>query len=135
MSDKKLTIERLKESFSHDVNAGIDFAKEFYPAYPEKPSKPILKRDGTSKEATQYAKDLADWENADIEYKKQKDAYNKGKNQVDEVIESFIKDLAGLNNIPEKYREKVWSKAWQEGHSSGYSEVYNCLVDLLDIFQ
>ena len=37
--------------------------------------------------------------------------------------------------VPEKYAPKVLSHAWQEGHGNGYSEIYNCLCDLIEIFQ
>jgi len=49
-------------------------------------------------------------------------------------MESYIKDIAGLNTIPKQYQEKVWSKAYSDGHSNGYVEVYNCLNNLLEIF-
>lgn len=40
-----------------------------------------------------------------------------------------------LLKIPEKYREKVKAYAYQEGHSSGWSEIYNYVLDLVEIFK
>lgn len=40
-----------------------------------------------------------------------------------------------LLEVPEKYRKKLKEYAYREGHSGGWSEVYNCLLDLVDIFK
>lgn len=40
-----------------------------------------------------------------------------------------------LKEIPSRYRDKVFDYAYREGHSSGYSEVYNYLLDLVEIFK
>lgn len=40
-----------------------------------------------------------------------------------------------LEQIPSKYREKVLNYAYEQGHSSGWSEVYNYVLDLIDIFK
>lgn len=39
-----------------------------------------------------------------------------------------------LKKVPERYRDKLYDYACMQGHSSGYSEVYNYLMDLVEIF-
>ena len=72
-------------------------------------------------------KKYAEYEVRYFEYKKVKIA-------IENVAVEFIKEMSGLNEIPEQYRDKVYSKAYEYGHSSGLSEVYNTLVDLVEIF-
>lgn len=52
--------------------------------------------------------------------------------EVDLKIREYIDKESGLNDIPEKYRDKVRSYAWERGHSGGYGEYYNVLCGILD---
>lgn len=131
---KVLTLEMLKKEGYGDVQTALDFAKEFYLPYPEKPAKPSINSKATSIEARQYADSLEGFEKRMVQYEKMKNAYSESEHQVSGIIEQYIKDLAGFNNLPEKSKEKVWSKAWSDGHSSGYNQVYYCLCELVDLF-
>jgi len=133
---QELTLEFLKSAFSGDVYKGIEHAKKFYTSCPNKPLKPILKSGHTSEDVKTYAKDLESYEVDFKKYEEDREHYRIIKSEVDSVIEGFIKDESGLNDVvPEKYRAKVWSKAWYDGHYSGYYEVYNCLNRLIEIFE
>lgn len=46
-------------------------------------------------------------------------------------IEMYIKQQAGLFEIPEQYREKVWNKALEK---DSYFEIYQELDELTDLF-
>ena len=52
------------------------------------------------------------------------------------VIEEIIKRVSYFySSVPKQYQDKVFSHAYQEGHSNGYDEVYNYLLDLVNIFE
>ena len=83
----------------------------------------------------EYANNLSEYEKLK---KDEDDAYAKANvhnNAVDEIIEQWMKEKSGLNDIPEQYRAKVYSLAYQNGHSSGYSEIFGQLTELVDIFK
>lgn len=104
-----------------------------YSVYLPKPSK--LQINHTSKEALEYAKKLSEYE----ELKKENDAYDEKATEVnsaiDDVIDVYIRYKSGLNDIPEQYRDKVYSLAYSRGHSGGHSEIMNELLDLVNIFK
>lgn len=130
-----LTLEILKDAAFGDIQTALNFVKPFYLPYPEKPAKPSINPKATSIEARQYVDSLEGFEKKMVEYEKQKRAYSESQGKVNGVIEEYIKDLAGFNNLPEKSKPKVWSKAWDDGHSSGYHQVYYCLRELVDLFE
>lgn len=50
--------------------------------------------------------------------------------------EQYEKEAAKLlKAVPKQYHEKVKWLAWEYGHSCGYQEVYNYLLNLVDIFE
>ena len=126
-----ITIEQLRD-FGSVFNA-IDWAQSKYPNYEPYPEKPhnIGK---SSKEVREYADLLEKWEIEKEAWDLRKKECQKIFNDIDFVIESFIKEEAGLDSVPEQYRDKVWSKAWEMGHSDGYYSVYQKLESLVDIF-
>ena len=66
------------------------------------------------------------------QHKKQANLHNM---QVDTLMNALIAYEAGLDNVPEQYRSKVYSKAWSTGHSSGHYAVYQELSELVKIFK
>jgi hypothetical protein len=114
---------------------GIEYAKSKYPVYIERPSKPILSNKPTSDEALEYAYKLKEYEDSIKIYDEQKKNHQEKINKIDGIIEEFIKDAACLKNVPEKYRNKVYSKAYSDGHSDGFFSVYQNLCGLVDIFE
>lgn len=53
-----------------------------------------------------------------------------------DALRRFKEDLfADLGISDHPLRDKLFSKAWDDGHSSGYSEVYNCALNLVDLFE
>ena len=131
---KELTLEYLIANFSGDVYNEIHLAKSYYPESIERPTKPILSNKPKSAEALDYAYKLKEYEDLIIIYEEQKKNRQKKINEIDDIIEEFIKDVACLKNVPEKYRDKVYSKAYSDGHSGGFYEVYQNLCELVDIF-
>lgn len=115
------------------VNDAIEYVRTLYPKYPETPVKPRLQT-STPTEHRKYADELEKFNELMITYREEKVMYQKKVNEINSELEMYIKEIAGMNCIPEQYREKIWNKAWEDGHSSGYSEVYNELCELVDIF-
>lgn len=103
--------------------------------YVSKPREPRLK--STTPTEEELSSFLAEKE----EYKKLLEEYNININfyeleskRLYDILDDIIREDSGLNDIPEEYRNKVYRYAWERGHFSGYSEVYNCLCDLVEIF-
>lgn len=55
-----------------------------------------------------------------------------------EIHAQFMEDLKKYlmeKGVPEQYAPKVAIRAYQDGHANGYHEVFNCALNLLEIFQ
>lgn len=136
MKAKPITLEKLLKYGS--IFEAIEWAKDCIDYDGEiilsKPRKPIIKSSPTSDEAKLYYESLVQYEKDLILYKEQNDKIKVIKNESDNIIVEYIKELSGLNAIPKEYRDKVYSKAHANGHSGGYHEVYNDLCSLVEIF-
>jgi len=114
----------------------IDYVKDLEPDYIPRPIKPILKSNPTSIEVKKYAEELEKYEAEVVNHKIATDRKSETVRELHAVLEDYLKDDAGLYNIvPKDKQDKVWNCAWQKGHSSGYSEVYNYLVELVELFE
>lgn len=133
----KITVKDLDQTFelTGSVNEVIKFAQSKYPVYPTNPSKPYLKSNANPTEIRKHADDVEDYETKKAEYVLAKGNYSTDTNEINKNLEDWIKNHAGLLNIPTKSQDKVWNKAWEDGHSDGYYEVYNKLMDLIDLFE
>ena len=101
-----------------------------------RPIRPILHTNTPNKEELEeYNSKLDVYTKESAEYEKSVNAYKEEFVRLYGLLEDMIKEDSGLNTIPEQYRDKVYSYAYQQGHSSGYGEVYNYLLDLVDIFE
>jgi hypothetical protein len=130
-----MTKEQVKDlSDFASVSEACEYIKSLYPEYPKKPAKPAYSSLKTSAHARQYADELDAWEESRKKYEADHGAYMDKVNHLNELLETHIKDVAGVSMVPKQYRDKLWSLAWDRGHSSGYSEVYNELSLLVDIF-
>lgn len=129
---EQVTLEKLQKFGS--VSQAIEWAQNQYDTYPKLPAKPILLAKHTSEDVSKYQKDLHEFEKAYDNHKIEKEKYNTNSNNINNLIVQFIKQEAGLDTIPEQYRDKVYSKAYEDGHSSGYYEIYLNLNSLLEIF-
>ena len=134
----KITIETIN---SYHVDSGSIYntikwafdSKEVQ--YPINPTKPHLSPKHTSEDAKQYAINLDKYETIEYpKFREEKAKYQAERNEIESVVIEFIKEESGLNTIPEQYRDKIYSKAYKDGHSGGYYEVYNHLLDLIEIF-
>lgn len=103
--------------------------------YPDRSAKPFLSKGAGSVAAQKYAEELAVYEANNEIYKQEKEKAQEHNRKVDTLIENLIREESGLNSIPEQYRDKVYRHAYQTGHSSGFSEIYNHLLDLIEIFE
>lgn len=130
-----LTVQKLNDFCDfNSVSQTLDYARSFNIEYPSTPTKPFLAKGHSSVEAKQYVIDLEKYEIEKESCQKDKDEYNKVSSEIGHLMEEFIRERSGLNSIPEQYRDKVYSNAYQSGHSSGMSQVFNDLLDLVEIF-
>jgi len=98
--------------------------------------KPKANNAKTPAELRALADEIEEWEKYE---KKRKAAIRKSERSeadVSELIEDFVKIDSGLTTkVPEKYRDKIYRIAWDRGHGCGFSEVYNYLVELVEVFE
>ncbi len=114
----------------------LDLLRQLSNGYVDLPTKPMLKSlTPTDVDMLQYAQDLIQYD-IDLpiatQASRERNEFNR---DVQSEMKCIICDESGLNDIPEQYRDKVYSKAWQDGHSGGYIEVYNELLDLVALFK
>jgi hypothetical protein len=103
--------------------------------YVSKPKEPLLKSlKPTEEEVSNFLAEKEKYKTDLEDYKTKDEFYRKESSRLYSLLEYKIKEDSGLNNIPEQYRDKVYSYAYQQGHGSGYGEVYNYLLDLVEIF-
>jgi hypothetical protein len=121
-------------SLPGDLSSRIDAAKSFMGQLPRKPIKPAQKAGMSSNEVRAYAELLANWERAVEAWRKDWNSVCGQHKEVSAAIEQHIKDEAGLDQVPEQYRDRVYSHAWDSGHANGYYEVYSHLCSLIHIF-
>lgn len=119
-----------------DVYQDIDNARHLKVDCPNHPRPPQKPNSGAApKEYRIYADLLEKYDAAMVEYNTNRDIISKHNHEVDNLIENYIKAAAGLNDIPEQYRNKVWTLAYDRGHGSGYYVVFLQLLELVDIFE
>jgi len=117
------------------VYKAIEYVQGLEPDFIQRPTRPTL-RVHTSTAATEYAKELEEYELAQVEYETNSQIRGTQVREMYVILEDYLKDEAGLYTIvPKANQNKVWAYAWQQGHSSGYSEVYSYLVDLVELFE
>jgi hypothetical protein len=134
MTKHKVTIEELNGMSVYEAQEYCDSKKIETPPYPKKPFLSKEKKNDV-KAVEEHLKNLKQY---DIEKKTYDYAVSEIapiNSEIEEVFLEYMKERAGLNTVPEQYRDKVYSFAYQLGHSSGYGEVSNYLMDLVDIFR
>lgn len=127
-----VTIEKLEDF--NDVYEAIKWALSLNGEYPSKPKSPILLSKHNSLDVKRYASELEKYEFEIEKYKEELNLFHEKRNSIEDIIILFIKIQSGLNTIPEKSRQKVYDMAYENGHSSGYYQVYQELVDLVELF-
>lgn len=126
------TVQNLEKFNAYEA---IEYVRKLEPDYISRPSKPSLKNNATSSEVKSYAIELENYELSLVEYTANKQIRDTEVRQLYGILEEFLKEDSGFYEyIPKEKQNKVWSYAWQQGHSSGYSEVYNYLLDLVELF-
>lgn len=134
-SPLELKAEQLYNKFGEDVDTTVRHLRDARGQVPTLiNAKPKWKDHFTSVDATAFAKELEAWELDKIVTDEAKAKWKQQEIEDDQVLEIYIKDAANFKDIPEQYRDKVWSYAWSDGHSNGYSEVFNILCSLVEIF-
>ena len=109
-----------------------EYLRELYVSKPKEPSLKSLKP--TQEDMTLFLSEKEKYKIDLEEYKIKNTFYGDESMKLYSLLEEKIKDDSGLNSIPEQYRDKVYSYAYEQGHGSGYGEVYNYLLDLVEIF-
>lgn len=127
------TVEYLKKNFD-SVHKAYEYFRTLQKSY-KHITRPISPNSNASSSV------YLDYANKLIEYEKQKEINDKEIKEIrlyndnlDSIFEEYIKDMAGLNTIPEQYKSKVYSLAYSNGHSGGYVKIYNELLNLIEIF-
>jgi hypothetical protein len=104
------------------------------PAYKSKPR--FNNSSPSSKELKEAAAKVEEWEKYDRKRKRLSKKRRDAVPNMGDICAEFIKIESGLKDkVPAKYQSKVYSFAWDKGHGSGYMEVYNYLLDLVNIFE
>lgn len=129
---EQVTIEKLSDF--NNVWDALYWAEKQYKTGSYMPTKPKLNNKHSAAEAMVYGTLLADYEYVMEAYRKESKKINEYNNAINTIITDYICMEAGLQDIPEQYRSKVWSKAYQDGHSEGHIGIYNNLLELIDIF-
>lgn len=134
---KEITLQKIQSGLrnGYTFTELLSEVEQFEPIRPEKPTKPILKIGAKAKEVKDYALKLESYESKLVDYKRQFESYQKEKIPFNKLMREAVEDYAGIEVVPQKYRSKLWNLAWEQGHSSGYHDVYNYLLDLIDIFE
>jgi hypothetical protein len=119
---------------THAIYETIEWAKTQKGNCPKAPIKPKTQNITSSRQAHELAIAFANWENEMAVYNKENQNWLDNKYKIESVLEDCIKEHAGLNDIPESSRDKVWNYAWAQGHSDGYYQVYLYLCQVVDLF-
>lgn len=128
-----VTIETLEK---YNVYEAIEFVKKLEPEYKPRPRKPFLSSNAISSEVEKYAVLLKQFELDIADYENLQQSNRELCRDLNSVLEEYIKKEAGLfETVPEDKQSKVWNYAWQQGHSSGYTEIYNYLLDIVELFE
>ncbi len=104
--------------------------------YPHRPEEPKLRNvTPTEEELSIFLAEKEEYQKLSKEYETNNDFYESESKRLYDILDDIIREDSGLNGIPEQYRDKVYSYAYENGHSSGYIEIYNYLLDLVEIFK
>jgi len=128
-----VTIEKLNAI--DNVYDAIKWAQEQREEYPQRPAKPSLPQKHTSIEAKKYVLDLEAYEKQKQQSDNEMKLWREEDNKINSVIVEYIKEMAGLENVPEPYKNTLYEKAYQDAHSDGYYSVYQKLESLIEIFE
>lgn len=129
---EKVTLDRMYDQGG--ILDAITWAESQVQEYPQRPKEPRLPKKVGSAEARQFLTETEIYEKLLVEYNIEIAILKELAEDINDVIVKYIRKEAGLDSVPEQYREKLWVKAWIDGHSNGYYEVYLKLLDLVDIF-
>ena len=61
--------------------------------------------------------------------------YNKDVIALDDEWKQSLYEKYGLQEVPEKFRERAYYLAYEYGHSSGYYEIENYFQDLVPLLR
>jgi len=101
--------------------------------YPNRPNKPFLAGNHSSKEASDYANALAKWEDDMVAHRMQLAAYREAQVKLDEHFKQDVLKEFGLEGHPKA--KQVWDLAWEEGCSMGYEGVANRVERLAELIK
>lgn len=103
--------------------------------YPKAPIEPKIGKTPSIEEVEVYLEKKKEYDNLMSSYPTIEKSAQENNSKIIEAIEDFIRKESGLTEIPKQYQDKVYSYAYQQGHSYGYCEVFNILLNLVEIFE
>ena len=110
---------------------GSNIYKRSISGKPQKPNNFNLK---SSEEFLEYANKLKVYEIDIVSYNEKFKIFKSEETRLDGLIIEFIREISGLNKIPNQYIEKVFNHA-NDNSNNGYYETYTNLCELVEIFK
>lgn len=131
------TVKDIQELLNlHDLSKTIQIVEESNVfSRPSRLDKPRIIANPTVEQAKEFVIALETYETRMLTFKKEQSLHDNERKRLNILLEEFISEESGLNDIPEASRSKVWSKAYAYGHSSGYYSVYQELCELVALFK
>lgn len=134
------TIEKIKEWVEHnDINEPetiIDILTSTLRARENKPLKPTLTHSHTSEEAYAYSQRLKEWEVEKEQFEFREKNRFKFNDDLNTYICQYIWEEAGLNRLPERMKNRVWSEVCERVDSSvDNSSKYMVLSNLVELIE
>ena len=99
----------------------------------EYPKRPDIDVNSTAKDIINLAEKMAKYESDLAICRINEKDVNAHNTKVNLLIEQFIKDEIGFEDIPDQYQQRIWEYAWSR--SKGYLEMYYSMINLVDIFK
>ena len=129
-------LNSMLNNFGDDVYKAIDFAEKTLGEYPITPLKPLLHKKHPLGELKIYTDNFEKYNVLNEKHKDDLADFKIKEENISDTIIEYIKIKSDLFDlVPVKYVDSVYSLAYQQGHSGGYYEVYQKLVELVDIFK
>lgn len=123
-------------NINYDVEDTILFVEDsniYKQSFSDKPLKPSNFNLKTSNEFLEYANKLKAYEIDIVSYNEKLKLFKSEKTRLDGLIIEFIREISGLNIIPNQYIEKVFNHA-NDFNNDGYYRLYENLCSLVEIF-
>ena len=127
------TVEKLVD-LNLDIYDTIEYChNDLRVSNPSRSTKPYLPTNHSHADVLAYATALAEYETSKATYEEFCKEVRRHNNAVDQLIDEYIIDVSGLNDIPKQYRQKVFAYACMDAENR--YDVFCRLEKLIDIFK